>query len=229
MLDITKVYLFKKGKKGALISHDDFGKIIIGENCTAPGFYKIRVKKELNKCYIVTAIQEVLYDYYDGMAYGEFKKLLSSRGYVIAFEMPFTTEYRENGEKVVYAEKRLVAYSKRLNMVIVADTFSQWNTFNSIECYCYGTNAFDFINHKMMSFGSDNTAVFDLTRDVSEAEPLHKAEEFCSPDADLSRYQLKIPSGWTYGDAPESEEDFANYKKMFLALCPPELKSWFEH
>ena len=53
MLDIAKVYLFRKGKNGAFISHDDYGKIIIGKNCTTPGFYKIRVKKELHKCYIV--------------------------------------------------------------------------------------------------------------------------------------------------------------------------------
>ena len=41
--------------------------------------------------------------------------------------------------------------------------------------------------------------------------------------------QLKVPSGWTYDDTPESEEDFANYEKMFLELCPPELKAWFGH
>ena len=229
MLDIAKVYLFRKGKNGAFISHDDYGKIIIGKNCTTPGFYKIRVKKELHKCYIADVIQKVLYDYYGGMTYEEFKELLSFRGYAIAFEMPFTTEYYGNGEKVVYGEKRLVAYSKKLNMIIVADTFSQRNTFDSIECYCYGTNAFDFINHKMLSFGSDDVAVFDLSRDASEPEPLHKVEESCSPDTDLSQYQLKVPSGWTYDDAPETEEDFANYEKMFLELCPPELKAWFGH
>ena len=77
------------------------------------------MKKELHKCYIADVIQKVLYDYYGGMTYEEFKELLSFRGYAIAFEMPFTTEYYGNGEKVVYGEKRLVAYSKKLNMIIV--------------------------------------------------------------------------------------------------------------
>ena len=46
MLDIAKVYLFRKGKNGAFISHDDYGKIIIGKNCTTPGF-----------CYEVTFVK----------------------------------------------------------------------------------------------------------------------------------------------------------------------------
>lgn len=185
------------------------------------------MKRELSNCYIVTVTQKVIYDYYDGITYREFKELLSSRGYTIAFEMPFTYEYSVNGEKTTSMEKRLVAYSKRLNMIIVADTFSLCDSFSSVECYCYGMNGF-FLEHPLLSYVSANMTVFDLTYSGYKNGPLYAVERLCIPDNDLSWRKLEVPSGWTYADHPHSEEDFAYYERKFLALCPPELKAWFK-
>nr|DAE87817.1 MAG TPA: hypothetical protein [Caudoviricetes sp.] len=53
-LNLKCAYLFKKGKNDKFISYDDYGKVIIAENCVKPGYYMINnIVKDLKKCYVV--------------------------------------------------------------------------------------------------------------------------------------------------------------------------------
>lgn len=222
MLDNTSIFKFKKGDKGTFISYDIFGKVIIGKNCKSPGFYKIQLIKELKNCYLVNVVEKVTYDYYDEMPYDEFKKLLISRGYKIAFEMPFKAEHPEDSAT---DEMRIVAYSNELNMIIVADTFSLFNSFNSIKCYCYGLNAFDCTRDRLLSQGSAFCAVYDLVHPFNK--PLHYVESVAFKGCNAIKRLSDLPSGFTYADDPQNEYDFEYYREKFLSLCPMELKEWF--
>ena len=155
-LNLERAYLFKKGKNGRFVSYDDYGEVIIAENCVKPGYYMINnIVKDLKKCYVVDVSQEVLVDYYNGMSYDQFKNLLKMRGYEIAYELPFNNPHSKSLPVVEY---QMVAYNSRLNIVIIAETFSLYDecTFNTIDCYCYGTSVFDnmkaIVNHAKSSF-----------------------------------------------------------------------------
>ena len=40
-INMDSAYLFKKGNNGRFVSYDDYGKVIIAENCIKPGYYMI--------------------------------------------------------------------------------------------------------------------------------------------------------------------------------------------
>ena len=93
-INMDSAYLFKKGKNGRFVSYDDYGKVIIAENCIKPGYYMInKIVRDLKKCCIVEVSEEVLVDYYEGMRYDQFKNLLKIRGYEIAYELPFNNPH----------------------------------------------------------------------------------------------------------------------------------------
>ena len=81
-INMDSAYLFKKGKNERFVSYDDYGKVIIAENCIKPGYYMInKIVRDLKKCCKVEVSEEVLVDYYEGMRYDQFMNLLKIRGY----------------------------------------------------------------------------------------------------------------------------------------------------
>lgn len=226
-LNSESAYLFKKGKNNKFVSYDDYGKVIIADNCVKPGYYMInKIVKDLKNCYVVDVSEEVLVDYYDGMRYDQLKKLLTMRGYKIAYELPFNNPHSRNLPVVEY---QMVAYNSELNIVIIAETFSLYNehTFNSIDCYCYGTSVFDNMRSKLISRGGSNLTVFDIAtyRNSSQMQPLQLIENKASSDAEKGKFEL--PSCCTYADSDFGSKDIDKYRSRFLSLIPEDLKVWF--
>lgn len=226
-LNLESAYLFKKGKNNKFVSYDDYGKVIIADNCVKPGYHMINnIVKDLKNCYVVDVSEEVLVDYYDGMRYDQLKKLLTMRGYKIAYEFPFNNPYSRSLPVVEY---QMVAYNSELNIVIIAETFSLYNehTFNSIDCYCYGTSLFDNMRSKFISSGRSNLTVFDIAtyRNSSQMQPLQFIENKASSDAEKGKFELPICC--TYADSSFEAKDIDKYRSRFLSLIPEDFKAWF--
>lgn len=225
------VLFFKEGKSGKdgkprFISYTLEGKVIIGEGCEKSGYYNYESLEDKLKCVIARGLKPVNYDYYPEIGYDEFKDLLLQRGYIISFEMPF--KYQSPSKEYLIDEMRLVAFNKKYNMVIVADSFCNKSRFNSIECYCYGLRV--AIRRPMMFMGSGTYSVFDLTyvrhvRGYMEA-PLHYVERVSYKSTDVKIDPQDAPCGFTYADHPSGVKDFAMYAKKFYDLCSPELRDY---
>lgn len=225
-LNLKCAYLFKKGKNGRFVSYDDYGKVIIAENCVKPGYYMINnIIKDLKKCYVVDVSKEVLVDYYEGMRYDQFKNLLKIRGYKIAYERPFNNPHSNNLPVVEY---QLVAYNSRLNIVIIAETFSLYDecAFNTIDCYCYGTSVFDNMKAQFLSGGGSEECVFNIGayHNVTQIKPLQFVESKACKDAEKGTFDL--PICFTYADDDVCEH-LDEYRDRFLSLIPDELRIWF--
>lgn len=226
-LNLESAYLFKKGKNNKFVSYDDYGKVIIADNCVKPGYYMInKIVKDLKNCYVVDVSEEVLVDYYDGMRYDQLKKLLTMRDYKIAYELPFNNPHSRSLPVVEY---QMVAYNSELNIVIIAETFSLYNehTFNSIDCYCYGTSVFDNMRCRFISRGGSNLTVFDIAsyRNSTDMQPLQFVESKASSDAEKGQFELC--SCCTYADTSFGSKDIDKYRSRFLSLIPEDLKAWF--
>lgn len=226
-INMDSAYLFKKGKNGRFVSYDDYGKVIIADNCVKPGYYMInKIVRDLKKCFIVEVSEEVLVDYYGGMRYDQFKNLLKMRGYEIAYELPFINPHSKSLPVVEY---QMVAYNSRLNIVIIAETFSLYDecTFNTIDCYCYGTSVFDNMTCKFLSRGGSDLTVFNIAtyRNYSHMHPLQFVGSKSS--GHVQKGQFEIPSCFTYADSISESADFDTYTSRFLSLIPEDLKSWF--
>lgn len=226
-LNLESAYLFKKGKNNKFVSYDDCGKVIIADNCVKSGYYMITdILKNLKTCYVVTVSDEVLVDYYYGMTYDQLKDLLMNRGYTIACEIPFNNPYIKSLPSTEY---QMVAYNSKLNIVIIAETFSTYSDhiFNSIDCYCYGTSTFDHMRSLFMSRGDSKLVVFDIAsyRNETYIKPLEFVESSASEHAYKGSFDL--PSCYTYGDDISVYKDIDKCRSRFLSFIPEDLKAWF--
>lgn len=224
---MEEVYLFRQGTKKSrngklnFISKTPTGKVIIARNCNSAGFYTLSNVVEKTSC-VLADVTPVFWDYYDGISYEDLKSVLSNLGFKLAFEMPFTYKYRGNSES---QEMRLVMYSESTHMIVVADTFNVWNSFSSIECYCYGVRGND-IGLKLFSRGSSDVAVFDAVRTHEGGRPLHLIMSYSCKNP-IDKIDLSdVPNGWTY--ASETDMDYDFYRDDFLKRCPDDLRSWFK-
>lgn len=220
-------YFFKEGRKGRFISYDEYGMVIIAENCKKIGYYMIkRIVKQLKTCYIVELSEEILIDYYEGMPYDTFKDMLKLRGYKIAYELPFTYIHWD-GE--VTDEFQVVAYNSELNIVIKAETFTfpeDHVAFNTIDCYCFGTNCFRIPKHMCFSMGTSEYTVFNITQGRG-SKLLRCVEYYANEDAVKGTFELLSAS--TYADKEMSIESYDHYRTKFYNLIPDELKDWFKY
>lgn len=221
------IYYFNKGKRDRFISHTGYGKVIIAESFTSRGFAEI-VSFNEKETVIIAKVKRCLYDYYDGMSYINFKRLVLGRGYKLAFEQPFKRTYYASGEgEKSTDEMRLVVYSEKLHMIIVADTIESMSTFNSIDCYCYGVNALKLDKTILLSEGSLDYTVFNLCYGNIE-RPLHIVESYCNRGTIEKISNHRIPYGYTYAEDPQEGYGFAYFEVKFFNQCPKELRDWFE-
>lgn len=229
-IKLGDIYYFEKGKKDRFISHTDYGKVIIAENCSSRGFAEVTSFDDREKV-IIAKVKRCLYDYYDGISYKDFKDLLLERGYKFAFEQPFQRKYRVSGEgEKSTDEMRLVVYNSDLHMIIVADTIDSMKAFNSIDCYCYGVNSLKFFRQRLFSNGSYRRAIFDLCYSYSYniMYPLRVIESYCCKDFPFKIERCDVPSGWTYAEVNNAKLDFDYFTDKFLSQCPQDLRDWFE-
>lgn len=226
------IRLFKEGKpdkhgNNRYVAFTDEGKVIISEKPISTGYYTITRMRELPKCIIAEELVPVNCDYYPEIGYSRFRELLLERGYKISFEMPF--KYKNPLDEAFHDEMRLVAFSRELNMVIVADTIYDQTKFNSINCYCYGVNGL-YGGSILFSMGSSTCCVMDLTysRRGIKTAPLHFVESICCRDENIANIHKSnmLPFGWTYADNPMDEEDFNHFSELFKSKCSPELRDY---
>lgn len=223
----SEIYLFRMGKKlkdgkDSYVSYTKAGKVIIGTNCTKTGFYRLVETKE-REYSILAKVEPVYYDYYNGMTYKDLKKLLTIRGYNIAFEMPF----KYNSSR----EFRLVVYNRTLNLVIIADTIEGGTKFNSIRCYSYhrSKQLDNWVHKNLLVFDSDTVTCFDITGSSYHFQtPLQEVEKLCTR-GDIGKIAYHdMPQGFTYADSFNMNTNVNMYRDKFYSLCPSGLKEWFE-
>lgn len=233
-----EVFFFREGKDNRYISFTDTGKVIIAKNCSKPGFYKLNYAQERKTC-IIADVTPVVWDYYRGISCEELKSVFKSLGFKIAFEMPFVYKYRDWKETLCTSdEMRIVVYNKDINTIIVADTFNVHNSFNSIECYCYGVSDqvtfsryYSYFSRDIVSFSNDKntfSAVFQIANAHIGSTPLHDVLHHAYKGSLPSGAKILVPSGWTYCDDPCTKEDFEAFRADFINRCPEDLQNWFK-
>lgn len=227
------MYLFKKNKykdNDRSVAFSKSGKVIIAEKPVETGYYKVGSIKDFPTYVIASSLSPVYYDVYYGMGYSQFKELLLSRGYKISFEMPFEYTYPSNG--VTTREKRLVAFSRELNMVIVADSINEGKSLHDINCYCYGVSGYGW-RTRMFSHGSKNLTVMNLVyaslaRDA--VPPLHSVEGICCRDEKVSINTSDLPRPFTYAENHLSRamtvEEYKSYAMRFKEFCSDDLREY---
>ena len=222
------VLFFKEGKRGKndkprFISYTLEGKVIIGDGCEKSGYYTYESLEDRPKCVIARGLKPINYDYHFELGYDEFKDLLLHRGYTISFEMPF--KYQSPLKDCLSDEMRLVAFNKKYNMVIVADSIYHKSRFNNVKCYCYGVRG--NFRQAMLCMGSWNYCVYDLeyARGYMES-PLNFVERVACKSDDVEIDPKDAPCGFTYADVPDGVQDFDMYARKFHDLCSTELREY---
>lgn len=147
---------FEHGKKGNFIGHTEEGKVILSRNKADAGYYELSNVEE-KETVIVANTKKVPYDYFPGITYDEFLDVLRYNGFKIGFVEDF---HHVNGNYT--GDDHLVfAYDMDTHIIIVAESWDSGRTFNSIEVYCPGIDAFK-VKTKLFSHGSGDLAVFNL-------------------------------------------------------------------
>lgn len=238
------VFLFYKGNKDRFISHTELGKVIIGVNCKAPGYYKIKKFKDKEKVILAFDIEKVVYDYYDGIGYEGLKELLLSRGYKLGFEQPFKREVP--GTEEITQEMKLVMYNTDLHMIVSAETIFGMEEFNTVYCYCYGRDMNRrFYLSRHCEMGCSNYIVVNLMHHrAGTPKILYGVEQCCDREFSGKIPFEDCPRAWTYADRTLLANDgegvlydengnavthtFQYYGDKFFEQCPQELRDWFE-
>lgn len=203
------VYLFTEGNR------DKYGSRRFISNTSV-------VKKIIGigseNCILAT---DVLYDYYDGMDYDEFKELILSRGYLISHESPFVWNAPDGH---AYKDFQLVAFKKELNIVIIADSIYNKSTFNSIKCYCYGVDSDVAMLNELFIMGSYNCSVFDLVSGKHTSQPLKAVESMAYTGNDVQILSTERPLGYFYSERGVADSD--SVRKRFYNSCSSELREY---
>ena len=153
------------------------GKVILCKNDITLGYVKVKSVEEREKVILVEA-ENVLYDYYNGMNYNDFLKLLQIFNFKIGYDLPFVYSYykeKDENENVIYGNKnehQIFAYNLDYNVVIVAETRNERKNFNSIEVYCPNINGHK-IRSKMFESGTSIMAKFNPVFHSYYIPPLH--------------------------------------------------------
>lgn len=146
--------IVRTGKDGNMISHTDDGKIIIPTNPVNCGYAHIVSYKEKPNC-ILAVMKNVVEDYYFGIRYNEFIKVLQIYNYRIAFDVSFRSDYGD--------EKLIMAYNREYNTIIIACTQLGTLTFESIRVYCPNMNGHNKWN--IFESGDQYMSVLNLCKE----------------------------------------------------------------
>lgn len=189
---VGDIFLLKKGRDDKLITSDKIGKIIIPVNNLKIGYAKITKILKRAERYTLVEMENVISDYYEGINYEEFLKVLKFNKFKIGFDRPF--EYEDG------IEHQILAYNLDNGIVIIAETFYQCKIFNSIDVYAPNVNMLTFTKCPMLSMISSTMAVFDLCRNHKFDFPLQKIMELIKDKKWNERENISL---WTYADKEE--------------------------
>lgn len=150
------VVRFEQGKKGNFIGHTEEGKVILSRNKADAGYYELSNIEE-KETVIVANTKKVPYDYFPDITYDEFLDVLQYNGFKIGFIEDF---HHVNGD-YTGDDHLIFAYDMDTHIIIAAESLDSGRTFNSIEVYCPGIDAFK-VKTRLFSHGSEDLAVFNL-------------------------------------------------------------------
>ena len=150
------VVRFEQGKKGNFIGHTEEGKVILSRNKADAGYYELSNIEE-KETVIVANTKKVPYDYFPDITYDEFLDVLQYNGFKIGFIEDF---HHVNGD-YTGDDHLIFAYDMDTHIIIPAESLDSGRTFNSIEVYCPGIDAFK-VKTRLFSHGSEDLAVFNL-------------------------------------------------------------------
>ena len=218
---------FTKSKKG-IAAHTEVGKVILARhNVKEPGYYKITNLEEKEKVILCDA-ERVVYDYYPEITYKEFLDALKENGFKIGFIEDF--KYDGVDEQLVFA------YDLETRMCIVAETWNRDNTFNSINVWMPGENAFDNTRNKMFSQGNSGCSVFSLTfYDVSYQNEgvLHRYKKYVNEYLACRNFypENESISLWNMAENrvdDNTDEQFLKYRQKIRRADREDMKYIFE-
>lgn len=201
-LSIGDTILLVNGKNNRVIGHTMVGKIILPVNEVKAGYAKVLSVQEKEKC-VLCELQNVIQDYYYGITYEEFLKVLGLHGYKIGFDIPFQSPHGYGEEREIFA------YNLDINTIIVAETFYGKKSFNSIKVYCPNMNSLKF-RWNIFQHGGGSMSVLDLCIETgSQANLLEKINEKMlkiKKDKGVEWNGNDIPALWNYSD-PRYDEN----------------------
>ena len=158
---INGVFLIVRNVKHQnLISHTSDGKIIIPTNPVNPGYAIMNSFNERDNC-ILAVMTNVIKDYYYGIRYNEFTKVLNMYNYTVAGTLQF--------ESLMGTEDMIVAFNEHYNTVIIAQTTMNKNLFQSIHVYCPNLDASNIV-WNILESGDSKMSVMNLCKEKGSQE-----------------------------------------------------------
>ena len=105
-LEVGDEVLFFEGKKNRNIAYFWDGKVILCKNKISKGYAKITSAEDRGNFFLVTA-KHIIKDYYEGISYDEFMKLLPMFGFKIGYNLEFENPYTKEDELIQWKIKFL--------------------------------------------------------------------------------------------------------------------------
>lgn len=236
------IILLQIGKQDKPVGFTDTGKVILPtkNSKVKAGYAKINSVTEMEK-YILCDMEIVDQDYYSGISYEEFLRVLPIHGYKIGFDRTFKSKWG-------YDEHQIFAYNLEYNTIIVAETIMRANEnisndrqiFNSIDVYCTNVNVFNLINWKIIESGSDSFTHFNLCNALPyQSDLLQRINDLMEKikiTEGIKWPQNESPHLWTYSDINRVNRhiDDAEHVDLWestidrILLAPPEVDQIFE-
>ena len=150
--------IFKEGKNNRPVAFTEEGKVILCKHKIPLGYAKVKTVEDKGTYFLVTADHIDPKDYYYGINYEEFLKVLPLYGFKVGYDIPFKSPYGE------YDERQILAYNLDNHCIIVAETFDNKDCFNSINLYCPNLSCFEFYSHmEGFTHGSGALSVFNIS------------------------------------------------------------------
>lgn len=204
---MENIVRFMKGKKKGYIGYDAYGKVILARNEVQIGYYKISNIEEREKVILVDA-ERIPYDYFPDITYNEFLDVLKYNGFKIGFieDFHYVRGNYESDDHLVFA------YDVETHIVIVAQSWKNGKSFNSIDVYCPGMNCFD-VRSKLFSNGNSSICVFNLCyEDVLNKNKgaFHIFKENMDGIKDNNYKGYNSISLWNYSEQSDNTEEFFN-------------------
>lgn len=191
----NNILLFKRGRNDRAIAHSIDGKVVLSRDRNiTPGYYRVTNVEEKSNVIICNAERE-LFDYYNGITYAEFLKLLDKYGYKIGFFRDFESDLEEKT-----FEKQIFAYNVDTKVFINACTINNGTTLVNIDVTC-PLNGFEVAEHPLIYARSSKDVVLSFGRFREGLKPFQYIERL------MERYDAhEYTDGdftlvlWTYAD-----------------------------
>lgn len=206
--------VLREGKDNRLVSFTPYGKVILlNGKGLRPGYAEVLSIEEKEK-YFIAKVKNVVEDVYPYIGYEEFLNVLETQGFTLGYDITFKYEtysnVRQDGEVIeeVRTEHQILAYRLDTGLVVVAETWEEGKSFNTIRVYMPGVNGVRMLlghgrmrcaftgNATMAEFDLAGTDCIGLASFVEYARKLQKTNIWSEDNT---------PNLWNYA---ESDRDY---------------------